>query len=35
LPPTELALVSAGGALNVVQQALIDFLRAEIKAWHG
>src|ERR1700709_2531966 len=28
LPPTELALVSSGGALNVVQQALIDFLRA-------
>jgi DNA-binding transcriptional LysR family regulator len=32
LPPTELALVSAGGALNAVQQALIEFLRAEIKA---
>ena len=31
LPPTELALVSAGGALNAVQQALIEFLRAEIK----
>jgi DNA-binding transcriptional LysR family regulator len=35
LPPTELALVSAGGALNAVQQALIDFLRGEIKAWRG
>lgn len=32
LPPTELALVSAGGALSAAQQALIDFLRAEIKA---
>jgi DNA-binding transcriptional LysR family regulator len=32
LPATELALVSSGGALNAVQQALIEFLRAEIKA---
>ena len=32
LPPTELALVSSGGVLNAVQQALIEFLRAEIKA---
>ena len=32
LPPTELALVSAGGALNAVQKALIEFLRAEIRA---
>jgi DNA-binding transcriptional LysR family regulator len=32
LPPTELALVSSGGVLNAVQQALIEFLRAAIKA---
>jgi DNA-binding transcriptional LysR family regulator len=30
LPPTELALVTAGGTLNVVQRALVEFLRAEI-----
>ena len=32
LPPTELALVSSVGVLNAVQQALIEFLRTEIKA---
>ena len=32
LPPTELALVSSVGVLNTVQQALIEFLRTEIKA---
>jgi DNA-binding transcriptional LysR family regulator len=32
LPPTELALVSAGGVLNALQQALVDFLRAEVTA---
>lgn len=30
LLPTELALVTAGGPLNVVQRALVDFLRTEI-----
>jgi hypothetical protein len=32
LPPTELALVSSGGALNALQQALVEFLRVEVKA---
>jgi DNA-binding transcriptional LysR family regulator len=32
LPPTELALVSSGGVLNVHQRALVDFLLAEMKA---
>jgi DNA-binding transcriptional LysR family regulator len=32
LPPTELALVTSGGALNAVQQALIEFLREEVTA---
>jgi hypothetical protein len=32
LPPTELALVSSGGVLNTLQQALVEFLRAEVKA---
>jgi hypothetical protein len=31
LPPTELALVSSGGVLNVHQRALIDFLLAEME----
>jgi DNA-binding transcriptional LysR family regulator len=32
LPPTELALVTSGGVLNALQRALVEFLRAEIKA---
>jgi DNA-binding transcriptional LysR family regulator len=32
LPPTELALVSSGGVLNVHQRALVDFLLAEMEA---
>jgi DNA-binding transcriptional LysR family regulator len=32
LPPAELALVTAGGALNAVQQALVEFLREEVTA---
>jgi DNA-binding transcriptional LysR family regulator len=32
LPPTELALVTSGGVLNALQQALVEFLRAEVKA---
>jgi DNA-binding transcriptional LysR family regulator len=32
LPPTELALVTSGAALNAVQQALVEFLREEVTA---
>lgn len=30
LPPTELALIGAGGAMNAVQSALVDFLREAV-----
>jgi DNA-binding transcriptional LysR family regulator len=32
LPPTELALVTSGAALNAVHQALVEFLREEVTA---
>jgi DNA-binding transcriptional LysR family regulator len=32
LPPTELALVTSGSVLNTLQLALVEFLKAEIKA---
>ena len=30
LPPTELALIGAGGAMNAMQSSLVDFLRDAI-----
>jgi len=32
LPPTELALVTAGGTLNAVQLALVKYLQSEVVA---